>query len=510
MIDVSPSIFSLENIYQSYLRCRKGKRQALNTREFEVDMYANVCHIYSQIQTDTYSPSRSVCFYVSKPKLREIFAADFKDRVVHRLIVDALEPYYEKKFISDSFACRKNKGTHAAVQRLNSFLQKITKGGRGQGYFLQLDIKGFFMEIQKEILMKILTKNIPKGKVLSLCKTIIEHNPTDNYIVKGTIPPPGILPPHKTLFHSDRDRGIPIGNLTSQFFANIYLNELDQYIKRGLGVRYYLRYVDDFILLDHDPARLLKWQEDIIIYLRDHLSLHLKDPGVSPKSVYKGIDFLGYFIKPRYTLIRRRVVQSAWKALQESIPSKPQTRISNNTKELSLLRFHRTIYHDDWQKWYTAQSRINSYFAHFLHGDSYRLRQSMEAKINQFSGSVIVQNDFIRLRPARPEYFISMKQQIYYFLREFPHYLLIVKVGRLWEIYGERADDFGKMVKIKPCIRNNGMRTYGMRGHRPDAWIKIAHQLLLPYLILKQDIKTGVKVKVRFPIFRGQWELGYY
>ncbi len=509
MIDVSPSIFSLKNIYQAYKSCRTGKREAVNTRDFEVNLYAHLRDIHSQIQTEQYQPSRSVCFYVTKPKLREIFAADFKDRVVHRLLVDALEPFYEKKFIFDSYACRKNKGTHAAVQRLKAFLQKITKGGRGQGFFLQLDIKGFFMEIQKQILINILQKNIKPGKIMTLCQAVIQHNPTDNYIVKGRMPERGILPPHKTLFHTDRDRGIPIGNLTSQFFANIYLNELDQYIKRGLGVRYYLRYVDDFILLDQEPDQLLRWRGLVIDYLSNHLSLQLKDSTVMPKSVYHGIDFLGYIIRPRCTLIRRRVVQSARKALSQSLPVEPQSGhfMSKELQELSLLRFHRTVYHGDWKTWRALQSRMNSFFAHFLHGDSFRLRQSMEKKINQFRGSVSVEKKYIRLRPASLQYFSSLKQQVYYFLRLFPHYLLIVKVGRVWEIYGERADDLGKIAKIKSCMRNNGMKTYSTRSARPDLWIKLAHQWLLPYLIIKQTDEISDRVKVRFPIFRGDFVL---
>ncbi|HMY32878.1 MAG TPA: reverse transcriptase/maturase family protein, partial [Leptospiraceae bacterium] len=290
MISSPSNFFSVENLHKAYLKCRKGKRGKIHTRGFEIELYQRLNELSLSLQKQSYKPSRSVCFYVSKPKLREIFAADFGDRVVHRLLIDLIEPYYEKKFITDSFACRKEKGTHRAVLRLKEFIRIGTNHSKKPLYYLQLDIKGFFMEIDKRILCSIIEPEIDQT-LQWLCKTIICHNPTKKFIYRGKVVKKGILPPHKTLFHEDENKGIPIGNLTSQFFANVYLNELDQFIKRGLGIKYYIRYVDDFLILHENPEKLMHWKEKIIQYLYQKLKLTLKDD-VMPLSVYKGIDFL--------------------------------------------------------------------------------------------------------------------------------------------------------------------------------------------------------------------------
>ncbi len=242
MISVCQNVFTVDNLHKAYLTCRKGKRGAIHTRGFETKLFQELQGLSDSLVNGSYRPSRSVCFYVTKPKLREIFAANFRDRVVHRLLVDILEPVYEKKFIYDSYACRVDKGTHKAVGRVKDFVSRGTKKSKSHFYYLQLDIKGFFMEIHKPTLLNVLSKTISKGTLYDLCSVIVNHNPAKHFIYKGKIPKKGLLPPHKTLFHEDTEKGIPIGNLTSQFFANIYLNELDQYCKRSLGVTYYELY----------------------------------------------------------------------------------------------------------------------------------------------------------------------------------------------------------------------------------------------------------------------------
>ena len=236
VISLPPDAYSVDSLYKAYMRCRKGKRGFLNTRGFESNLFNELASLSELLTARTYAPSRSVLFYVEKPKLREVFAADFRDRVVHRLLVDLLEPHYEKAFISDSYACRKEKGTHAAVARLNRMIWSGSDQARGPFFFLQLDIKGFFMEIHKDVLLAILKKRVSPD-LFWLVQILVEHNPSENFVLRGSRPAAGVLPPHKTLFHSDSRRGIPIGNLTSQFFANVYLNELDQFIKRKLGVK---------------------------------------------------------------------------------------------------------------------------------------------------------------------------------------------------------------------------------------------------------------------------------
>lgn len=490
---------TINNLYRAYLKCRQGKRKSVNTRDFEANLYRELCLLSHKLRSESYQPSRSVCFYVTKPKLREIFAAHFRDRVVHRLVVDLLEPQYEKKFITDSFACRTGKGTHRAVLRTREFLRKGTGNGHTPYYYLQLDIKGFFMQMHKPTLMRILAREIREPGLLAVLRTIVHHNPADHFVYRGKIPPGGKLPPHKTLFHEDRERGIPIGNLTSQFFANIYLNELDQFVKRRLGVKHYLRYVDDFILLHRDPQQLLNWQKQIIGYLKEHLRLTLKDEAVGPVSVYKGIDFLGYFIKPRYVLIRRRVFRNYKRALAEVLPPPADTR----------GKFERIVYPPSEVALRKCQSRINSYIAHFRYGNTERALLDLDHKIRSLQSVIRLENNFLRI-PRILSRFYRFLNQIAYFQKQFPRHLLVLPVGRFFEIYGDGADELAAHLNLAPYYRS-GMKTYGIKrwfGRKPDFrrvkvtdLLRLAQKYYIPYVLFRHDLMETERVKQRLPFY---------
>lgn len=203
------------------------------------------------LENRTYQPRRFSVFVVTEPKVREIFAADFCDRVVHHLLYHFLLPVFEPKFIFDSYACRQGKGTHRAVKRLLHFLRKNSK------VYLQADIKNFFCSINHDILFKLIQKHIKNPEILWLAKTVIYHDCTQYPTKKGQLSLFSQVPPQKSLFNIPKGQGLPIGNLTSQFFANLYLNELDQFVKHKLKCRYYIRYVDDFIILEESRKRLL-------------------------------------------------------------------------------------------------------------------------------------------------------------------------------------------------------------------------------------------------------------
>jgi RNA-directed DNA polymerase len=212
------------------------------------------------LNNKTFEPGRSVCFTVINPKPREIFAADFRDRIVHHIIVSALENLFEPIFSNNSFACRKQKGTHKAVKHLQKNIRKVVGGnsGRKRAFYLQLDIQSFFMSIDKQILFSLIEKRVSsygdwsdgfKCDLLWVSKKIIFHDPTNNYHQKSKKWVSDLVPKHKSLINVEKGKGLPIGNHTSQFFANVYLNELDQFVKKKLKCEYYVRYVDDFILL---------------------------------------------------------------------------------------------------------------------------------------------------------------------------------------------------------------------------------------------------------------------
>ncbi|MCI4625330.1 MAG: hypothetical protein L3V56_05140, partial [Candidatus Magnetoovum sp. WYHC-5] len=234
-----PPLFSFENLYRCYLKCRKNKRNTMNVLKFEINAEENIFTLSEQLFMGTYMPSRSVCFIVEKPKMREIIAADFRDRIVHHVLVERLERIFEPIFIHDSYACRKGKGVHKALERVKEFIIKGSRNGNDKLFFLHLDIKNFFMTMDKEVLYRILQKKVKDKNALWLAKIIIFHNPAENCIIKGKKYLIKTLPPHKSLFNAKPKTGVPVGNLTSQFFANVYLNELDQYVKHALKCKYY-------------------------------------------------------------------------------------------------------------------------------------------------------------------------------------------------------------------------------------------------------------------------------
>ncbi|MBI5047640.1 MAG: hypothetical protein HZB54_01630, partial [Deltaproteobacteria bacterium] len=286
----------------------------INAMRFEINAEENLFKLSEELENKTYKPVRSVCFIVERPKMREIIAADFRDRVVHHVLIERLEAIYEPIFIYDSYACRKDKGLHRAVETVREFIRRGSENGRKKLYFIHMDIRNFFMTIDRKILFQMLDKKLRRlsahDDLLWLAQVIIFHSPTENCILKGKEHLIKQMPPHKSLFHAPENRGLPVGNLTSQFFANLYLNELDQYVKHTIKHRYYVRYCDDFLILDVSPERLKEIKERIKEFVADKLNLSFNDRYNSIIPVSNGIDFLGYVIRQDYTLVRRRVVNN--------------------------------------------------------------------------------------------------------------------------------------------------------------------------------------------------------
>ncbi len=359
-------IFNFQKLYQAYLDCRKRKRKTINALKFEWNLERNLFQLQKELATKIYRPGRSICFVVTDPSPREIFAASFRDRVIHHLLINEIERMGERIFIFDSFSCRKNKGTHLSVKRLKGFIGKVTENYRKQAFYAQLDISGFFMAIDKDILYSLFKKLILKQNksyqwkedILWLSRTIIFHKPTKDYTIKGNPSLFKLIPARKSLFKSPNNKGLPIGNYSSQFFGNLYLNELDQFIKRDLQCKCYIRYVDDFILLDKTKEKLKYLRNKIDEFLKEKLSLQLNSNKTRIQSLNKGIDFLGYFIKPNYILVRRRVIRK--------LKSKLFKVNSEDKNELRKDKVReRTL------------AMINSYYGHFRHAFSFNLRKNI-------------------------------------------------------------------------------------------------------------------------------------
>lgn len=277
-----------------------------------MELESNLVELQSLLASRLYRPGKSICFVVTIPKPREIFAADFGDRIVHHLLVNEIQNIWEKHiFIPDSYACRPEKGNHYGVARL----WKKCKESKYYGIF---DIANFFGSMDKEVIYEcfskvILTTRRPdwwKDEVIWLGKTIIFHNPADNYYYKGDPTLRDKVPAIKSLIGKDGSKGLPIGNLTSQFLANVYLNELDQYVTNTLQIKRYCRYVDDFIILGDSKEEIRRWRWQIRKFLADklHLTLHPKKFQMQPTR--HGIPFVGYFIKPSGVTVRRNVVKT--------------------------------------------------------------------------------------------------------------------------------------------------------------------------------------------------------
>lgn len=367
------SVINFQDLYQAYRVCRRRKRKTANTQRYEMQLLDNLFDTLAELQGRSYQPQRSLCFVAKQPKAREIHAADFSDRVIHHWLVPRLEAIYEPVFIHDVYSNRQGKGAHKAVQRLQSFMRSTHSGH----YFLQLDIANFFNTIDRSVLFNLiqqrLQKAVAKAKVFReeavvmrwLVHVILKHDVTDACFYRGRASDFALIPPHKRLSEAGDSKGLPIGNLTSQFFANVYMNELDQFIKHQLKCRYYIRYVDDYVLLGNSVAELLEFKQCIALFLFGRLKLRLRKQYYL-KPVGQGADFLGYIVRPHYCLVRRRVVGN----LRQRLHRFQSQMVSNNGFSLNVSLDQLPL----------IRSVLVSYWGHFKHASSYRLRQSLLAE----------------------------------------------------------------------------------------------------------------------------------
>ena len=256
--NLKPQI-ALEELFEAYFDCRKNKRRTASAIKFEIRFESELIKMWREINNGSYKIGRSVAFVVKEPVQREIFAANFRDRVIHHFIINKINHLFEELFIDDSYSCRKGKGTLKAVQSVAQKIKECSDNYSKDCYVLKMDIRSFFMNIDKNVLYKMLYqfleekyKASDKEIILKLIKQIIYNNPENNCRIKGKISDWNGLPCHKTLFWSAKHKGLPIGNLTSQIFANFYLDKLDKFITQDLGITHYARYVDDFIIVHHD------------------------------------------------------------------------------------------------------------------------------------------------------------------------------------------------------------------------------------------------------------------
>ena len=303
--------FTPGELVAAYLDCRRAKRNTASALAFELEQESNLIALQESLLDATWRPGRAICFVITRPKPREVWAAPFADRIVHHLLYNRIGPGIERAFIADSCACIEDRGTLYAARRLEHHARSITAGWQRRAHYLKCDLSSFFVSIDKTILDRQLERRIACSWWLGLARTILHHDPRANVDVRGNRARLALIPPAKSLFQQPAHRGLPIGNLTSQFFANVYLDDLDQFIKHRLRAQHYVRYVDDFVLLHRDPAQLNAWRTEIEAFLETRLRLRLNPTKTILQPVHRGIDFVGQVIAPHRRTLRRRTLHAA-------------------------------------------------------------------------------------------------------------------------------------------------------------------------------------------------------
>lgn len=326
---VTPADFSFADLAQAYYDCRRRKRNSRSALDFELHLERNLAQLDRELRDGSYQPGRSICFVVTHPKPREVWAAQFRDRIVHHLLYNKIAPRFHASFIADSCACIPERGTLYAATRLEKKIRSITQNWQKPAYYLKCDLANFFVAIDKHVLSRLLLARIPEPWWRDLTRQILFHDPRGNHQVRGQQDLFALVPPHKQLTRQESHLGLPIGNLSSQFFANVYLNELDQFAKHQLRARHYVRYVDDFILLHESAQWLTEAYARIKAFLPERLHAQLNPRKTVLQPIERGVDFVGQVIKPWRRTTRKRTVKHACRRVQTT-PANKLSAVANS------------------------------------------------------------------------------------------------------------------------------------------------------------------------------------
>lgn len=356
----------LRDLYRAYRDARKHKRGRSYQLRFEFYLEDNLVNLRDELLEGRYSPRPSTCFIIHDPKMREVFAADFRDRIVHHLFYNYTHVLFERTFIADSYSCIEGRGTHYGIDRLRHHIRSVSAGYSRPCYVLKVDVRGYFMHIDRTRLMRICRQTLAKmkhrssdtegrswGEVLDypfvdyLLECIVHADPLRQCRLLGSPDDWHGLPREKSLFFAAEGCGLPIGNLSSQLFSNIYMNLFDQYAKRSLGCRHYGRYVDDAYIVSGSRDFLKSLLAPMARFLESELGLTLHPHKSRIFDVRQGVEFLGAYHKPFRTYVSHSSLRRM-KCKAFSLPA------------------------DDGR---LLQSAVNSYLGVLSHYDSYCLRR---------------------------------------------------------------------------------------------------------------------------------------
>ena len=324
--DIYEEITSLKNLILAWKKARKGKTKRSYVKEFEENLGYNLKTLHEDLKNQTYKAEPLKIFILRDPKTRVISKSAFRDRIVHHALCNIIEPLFDRIFIYDSCANRKGKGTLFALKRFNNFQRKVTHNLSKEAFCLKADIKHYFQEIDRNILSRIIKKKIKCRKTLCLITLILNN------------------------FSSVK--GMPLGNLTSQFFANVYLNELDYFVKYKLKAKYYLRYVDDFVILNKSKLQLKIWKEEICSFLEERLSLEIHTDKSKIISLSRGMDFVGFRIFYYFKILRKRNIKKMKFTVHNF-----NKKLINNKKFLEILNGWNA--HSKWSNNYKLTNNLS-------------------------------------------------------------------------------------------------------------------------------------------------------
>lgn len=312
-------IIALEHLYAAWKEFICGKRSKKDVQDFVLHLTDNIVQLHESLAKFDYNHSQYEAFNISDPKPRSIHKATVKDRLLHHAIYHQLYPFFDRVFISDSFSCRKDKGVHKALDRFRIFAGQVSKNNTATCWVLKCDIKKFFASVDHEVLLGILKSYIPDKDIMRLLENIISS------------------------FSSTSGVGLPLGNLTSQLFCNVYMNELDQFIKQKLRVKHYIRYADDFVLLSRDREWLNSKIPEIAEFLNSKLKLSLHPDKLYIQAFTSGVDFLGWTHFPTHLVIRTTSKRRMFRRIGE----------------------------------HTTNETLQSYLGLLSHGDTHKLKQEV-------------------------------------------------------------------------------------------------------------------------------------
>jgi retron-type reverse transcriptase len=324
--NIFEEIISPENLFSAWDAFKQDKRDRPDVLQFEWQLEENIFQLHRELVRKTYHHGPYAGFYVTDPKQRHIHKATVRDRIMHHAVFSVVNPIFEPTFIPTSFSCRVGYGTHKGVEALKKMMGKVSKNNTNRCFVLKCDIQKFFASVDHEILLSILEKRIKDDDIMWLLKSIIES------------------------YESAPGKGIPIGNLTSQLFANVYMNEFDQFVKHRLKVNYYVRYTDDFALVSESPEELERLLIPISEFLENELALTLHPNKIILRSVCQGIDFLGYVTFPKYRLLRVKTRKRMFRKMKKRVEDCKSGKINRKNLEQSLQSYLGVMSHADTYK----------------------------------------------------------------------------------------------------------------------------------------------------------------